>query len=376
MNLSSVISLIGTAIGFLAILIAVFKQKGSFFKKNSFLLMLFCLTYYCLVVFLVDSGGILDYPHFFKTGSPFFYLLAISILWVGQSHLYQKRHFNKWDFALILIPILNIIEFIPFYLNTASEKREYLLDLIADRDQIIYAFEGWIPTFYHYLFSLLIGLGVSFFLLIQSIQQKKAGTVHQQVTSWLGILAAIFFVFYLTGLALLLFDSDDIPIHQLASWLFGLMLLFQLFFLFFKPEVLYGITPFQKSPKLPAVMPLVLEEEEAGEYRKNIEMYFTNNHHFLKQDFRQQHLADYMGITKNRLSQLIFLLYNQHFNQLLNEKRIKVSIDKLHNGEWINFTIEAIAQEVGFKSRTTFNKAFEEITGLTPSQFRKRLEKK
>ena len=80
MDLSSVVSLVGTSFGLLAILIAILKKRGDFFqKKTSFLVMLICLTYYCFIVFIIDSGKALQFPHLFRTGSPFFFTFYPSL---------------------------------------------------------------------------------------------------------------------------------------------------------------------------------------------------------------------------------------------------------------------------------------------------------
>jgi AraC-like DNA-binding protein len=374
MSLTSVISLVATAIGILAILIALFKQKGYVFKKFSFLLMLACLTYYCSIVFIVDSQLVVSYPHFFKTGSPVFYLLAISILWLGQAHLYEKRRLGSWDYVLLLLPVLHFIELLPFYRMPTEEKKAYLLELVADRNQIIYAFEGWIPTFFHYLFQILIGGFVSLFFFLKAFQRSKTSGNKDRTSSWMIVLTATFLAFYTLGLVLLLSDANEIPIHLIASLLFGLMLLFQLFFLFFRPDVLYGIPEPTQSPKPTFSASFALNEEEATDFRSRIDTYFLTHTDFLMDDFRQQDLSEYLGITKNRLSQVIQQAFGKNYNQLINEKRIEVAIRNLQSKTWKHYTIEAIAQEVGFRSRTTFNKAFQEQTGLTPSQFRRKIE--
>lgn len=370
-SLSSVVSLVGTGIGILAILITFLKQKGNSFRKWSFLIMLFCLTYYCFMVFLTDSSEILNFPHFFKTGSPFFYLLGITIFWVGQSYLFGKESLGKWDYLLLLIPILNVIEFLPFFLDSRENKVAYLEDLVINRDKMIFAFEGWIPTALHFIFQLLIGLVASLYILKAVKDQKAITNAKKSVFTWLNSLAGIFLIFYITGIGLIVFDTEELPIHQMAAWLFGLMLMAQLFLLFNRPEVLYDIRSLSKEGKLsrPAI---TLDETAAETYRLRIETYFNTSKQFLKTEFRQEHLAAHLTLPKSRLTQIINQLYGQNFNQLINERRIGIAMEKIETNAWKNLTIEGIAQEVGFKSRTTFNKAFQEKTGLTPSQFRKK----
>jgi AraC-like DNA-binding protein len=374
MDLSSVVSLVGTSFGLLAILIAILKKKGDFFKKASFLVMLICLTYYCFMVFIVDSGKILQYPHLFRTGSPFFYLLAIAILWVGQAYLFDKKKLEKSDFLLLLIPILHLIENTPFYLQSTAQKSAYLQSLLVDRDQILYANEGWLPTSIHYGLQLIFGLLVSGYLIYCTHQEKTKKDSSNAEISWLKALAYVFLTFYILGISLLIFDSQTLQIHSIASWLFGIMLVVQLFFLFFRPEVLYDIKESKKEENI-TVSIISLEEDEVNKYQQVIEDYFRTNDDFLNTDFRQQHLASHLNIPKNRLSQIINQVFDKNFNQLINEKRIEVAIERLESKAWRNLTVEGVAQMVGFKSRTTFNKAFQEKTGVTPSQFRKQMTK-
>ena len=80
------------------------------------------------------------------------------------------------------------------------------------------------------------------------------------------------------------------------------------------------------------------------------------------------------GISKNKLSYIINNTYKLNFNQLLNKKRIEKVIRKLNTDkQWDNLSMAGIGQMVGFKSRTTFTKAFKDNTGMTPSKYIKSL---
>jgi AraC-like DNA-binding protein len=43
----------------------------------------------------------------------------------------------------------------------------------------------------------------------------------------------------------------------------------------------------------------------------------------------------------------------------------------LKNTAFKNYRIEAIAYDSGFKSKASFNRVFKNITGITPSEFKK-----
>ncbi len=73
---------------------------------------------------------------------------------------------------------------------------------------------------------------------------------------------------------------------------------------------------------------------------------------------------------RNNLSYIVNEVYQMNFNQLLNKKRIEVVIKKLNaKDDWDKLSLSGISQEVGFKSRTTFIKAFKSNMGMTPSRY-------
>ncbi|NRA06511.1 MAG: helix-turn-helix domain-containing protein, partial [Nitrosopumilus sp.] len=61
----------------------------------------------------------------------------------------------------------------------------------------------------------------------------------------------------------------------------------------------------------------------------------------------------------------------------INDLRIKYAIEKLKTSETFRkYTLQSIANEVGFKKAESFSRAFQKNTGLTPKYFMKELDKK
>ncbi len=82
-------------------------------------------------------------------------------------------------------------------------------------------------------------------------------------------------------------------------------------------------------------------------------------------------LAEVLSIQEYQLRRLINQELNyRNFNQFLNHYRIIDSCDQLHDSNQSQHSIASIAMDVGYSSLSSFNKAFKEIKGVTPSLFR------
>ena len=62
---------------------------------------------------------------------------------------------------------------------------------------------------------------------------------------------------------------------------------------------------------------------------------------------------------------------NQNFFDFINGYRIKEAKRLLVDPKGELLTILAIAEEVGFNSKSSFNTAFKKITGMTPTEYKK-----
>lgn len=89
-------------------------------------------------------------------------------------------------------------------------------------------------------------------------------------------------------------------------------------------------------------------------------------------DFSLERLAMMSDSKYKYVSQVINEHYQQNFNNFLNSYRIKEACKRMGDlNNYGNYTIEAISESVGFKSRSTFVTSFKRITGLTPSQYQR-----
>ncbi len=102
---------------------------------------------------------------------------------------------------------------------------------------------------------------------------------------------------------------------------------------------------------------------------------FENSNKFSKKYYTLNSLAKELNTNSAYLSKIINDYKHVNFSNYLNNLRIDFAVDQLTKNRSLRFfTIEAIAKEVGFKSRQSFSAAFYKKTGIYPSYFIKRIQ--
>lgn len=121
---------------------------------------------------------------------------------------------------------------------------------------------------------------------------------------------------------------------------------------------------------------LAREEHNDEELRGDIELvrsFFEKSEEIYTPDFNIEKMAASLGIPARRVSKAINKGLSQNFSTALQTFRIREACRRLSpkSEGFSNYTIEAVAESVGFRSRSNFHSIFKKITGLTPSQYQK-----
>jgi len=80
-------------------------------------------------------------------------------------------------------------------------------------------------------------------------------------------------------------------------------------------------------------------------------------------------LADKVGTNTSYLSSTINTHYHVNFKTLINKYRIDEARAQLVSGKFDSYSIDGIAREVGYRSRSNFYQMFKQITGVTPAVY-------
>lgn len=99
------------------------------------------------------------------------------------------------------------------------------------------------------------------------------------------------------------------------------------------------------------------------------------NRFYLNSELTLKSLAENLDIHPNILSKIINDGLNKNFSDFINEYRVNAIVEKLHSGNYDHITLLGLSFECGFNSKTTFNRVFKNLKGVTPLQYKKSIKK-
>ena len=124
-----------------------------------------------------------------------------------------------------------------------------------------------------------------------------------------------------------------------------------------------------------------LDEKSSADVNEEITKQILNGleklkeqEYFLKQECNSYNVAKKIKTNTSYLSKVINSHFQKNFNTYINDLRINYAIVRLKNdSRFRSFSIQSIAEELGYKSADSFTKYFKQDTGLNPSFYIKQL---
>lgn len=121
----------------------------------------------------------------------------------------------------------------------------------------------------------------------------------------------------------------------------------------------------EKSTTLPTA--------EAEQLMSNLQQLMDSEQVYLDPQLSLRGLAYRMSITDKKLSQLLNQHLHTNFYDYVNAYRIALFKEKLHAGMGQQYSIVGMATECGFRSKSSFYRAFRKQVGLSPTEYLGRL---
>jgi AraC-like DNA-binding protein len=374
---------------FLTIYMLLFSKNAAKSYADYVLSILLLVHCWSVILFLIlYSEYILLFPHVFKTGLPLNFLIApCSYLYVRAVLLNEKK-FQKRDVIHLIPFFIVLINYIPFYLLPVNEKVTVIQNSLNYWPDTFKYQAGFLPENFSILFRLILAiiyLVLQWNLILSYKKVHKESSIQIQISNvlkWLKLFTitstVIFFGiigFMLTVFFLPSYYNDDL-LMQIPSLLVSVGFFVMAAYLLTHPEILSGL-PFVKYKEVPSdvindksyMFPYIYINEDYKLEMERIVDYFKTEKPYLNKDLNINQVSVALAIPSRELSFIINNHFGQRFNDFLNKYRIEYITKKINKEYLSNYTIEGIASEAGFASKSTFNLAFKKYHQCTPTEY-------
>jgi len=159
----------------------------------------------------------------------------------------------------------------------------------------------------------------------------------------------------------------DHQVYYPLSLLMAVMVIRLVVVVFYRPATdgSAEASPFPRSPSSAAL------KQKANWLRKKIEAGSL----YQDPELSVSSLAGQLDMPAHELSRIINIGLKKNFADLINEYRIRDVVAKMQDPAFDHITLLGIAYESGFNSKTTFNRAFKQMTGKSPVEYKSDLKK-
>jgi AraC-like DNA-binding protein len=376
-----------------------------------FLGLSFFFVWYALFVdWLNITGLILHYPIFERTGSIAAYLACPFLFIYSRNTFYPGRLWRKTDWILLVPALAYVIYFMPFFLLPAEQKNEIWRLNLGNLKKMLLLRDGWFGSsgFYFGFIYIWIFIIMYFqFRLIAQNRKVKNGfrSIHnRRLLYFVAMISVLYLPLFVPGIFGVLFQLSWFN-DRFIAFSFGLTLSAIAIYLLVYPNILYGFIPevrfskrsltesyqliarqhdivVEQETKPPVLEitgreedssgPIISTEEEIQAELSIVLEVMEKERPFRQQGFTIQSLSNLTGIPVYQLSPLINNSFKMNFTSWINRYRVEYFLEHARDNR--HMTLEALAKEAGFTSRSTFIHAFKKEKGTTPREYLKDLK--
>jgi AraC-like DNA-binding protein len=396
-SLLGIIYLIPMAIVLAVLVMLTFRGK-LLGQRERFYLGGYFLAYFLAgaIAFVVLTPLLSLAPHLFRTGNlPFVLIFPFS--WLYFKEMLKPGKPKLIDLLILLPFVIYVLDYFPFFVQLSAEDKLAIARSLNGYGVKVEYREGWfVPAGGHNLIRNLTMAGI--WLAQANLYRKhicpgnsirECGHAQLKWLRWLLLTQPLMFLPTLVTLLM----QKPVLMASVANVAGLISVLFQGYFLLLHPELLFGTqtreqhsnpAPLSRQVEPEAISnPQVytdrkgkhpsyldsVDEDTLNRIHEFLENSFTKDRQYLNPQFKLADLSVLSGFSPYKLSAYFKKRHDMPFNDYINQRRVVYSMTKLQTGEHFTKTLEAIASECGFHSRTTFIRAFKKLSGKTPSDY-------
>ncbi|QIA08575.1 helix-turn-helix domain-containing protein [Draconibacterium halophilum] len=381
----NLIQLVEISFGFVLL---VFLLKVSTKLKWYFPLAIYVLVVMidCYAELLLQTGLILQTPHFLYVNEPLNLLVGPAIYLYARSQEYQRFKIAKSDIFFLAPFIISLLTYLPTYTLSADDKIvEYqnFGNLEADVENFVWEWiflVGITFTFLALALKRFRNYTEKIKTLYSDIQKKDFQLTQLLIKLCMAIYAmeliSVFLSYYKLPLSLELYNAYDI-VQLIILLLIGYDARTSLKN---SKEIRKGWQKILLEEGQSLIHPIKyansnLTPEQSSTLKVKIQEYMETHEPYLESQIRIKDLAKQTKISTHQISQVLNESFHQNFYEFINSYRVKKAIALIEDPANESLTFSAIGFEAGFNSKTTFYQAFKKATGTTPAQFRRNINR-
>jgi AraC-like DNA-binding protein len=357
---------------------------------------IYALAHYWLVIDFNATLSAILFNHF----TPAYLLVGPLLYFYVRGVLADDFIWKNTDWFHIAPALIQLIAISPYLFTVSfSEKITLVQELTQNSDEVLsMRFNMFFSTLQNSLFrflSVIIYWVISFRLILQFLFKSRSSISYNLqrsvVIRWLLYLHISFLILNtLYAVFLYRFDAELDFLNTQASYTLQTAIAFfiivnNLSLLLF-PELLFGIIRTRSLKSLNVItsdLSLSLDENETQEnvlpfknhdyfleLGNRLKDYMEEGRPYLSKSFNLSEASRSLNVPQHHLTLCIREIFDDNFSGFRNSYRIRDAQSILKDPSNATKTIDAIADETGFSSRTSFYKAFDRITGISPNEFR------
>lgn len=376
----NLVLLIGAAQGFLLAIIILHKYRKLF--ANRFLALLIGL--FSLVLLSLFMSEVRVYR---KIPYLFILLDGIPLLLFPLYYLYA-RHLVHHSTRLTKPEWLHFLPFVLYKLYSVTDlfksKAEMMALIQSVESQNLhgrYMIYNWVIAIQGFLY-----MTVTLAILVRYSEQIKNlfSSLDKIKLNWfrnMTIGATSLLIIFLAGQTFVTAGIHLSHFFDLTSFLFAVFLYAVGYMglvhseIFMEPEVAHSLdSAFKKGNQTKKYQKSGLSEDKAQTIEKDLIQLMEKEKPYVDSGLTLTQLAGRLEISPHNLSEVINTQLQQTFFDFINNYRVEQVKTDLADPQKQQYTFLALALEAGFNSKSSFNSIFKKHTGVTPSEYRKRIK--
>ena len=342
----------------------------------------------------------------------FFSVFLLSIITFFDVLLKFKRPFILKFLFLLIISIVGYVSLIH---SANLNSTRYILHIIICKALLVSAFLNVFTNLYflkYRLHVILLTISLTTFTVVsfyygklfnpEYIESLKGQTLvivkssSLQLPLYLSIIRVLLIFSFISTFVFFLykiinkFGLNNIYFDKIKVWTSSIFIIMIFMVLLYLPlnilkldEVSYSISFFMYVGTVLTILyrPSFLNKSSlkisfGDNFSRNIDLIindldfinnFFTNFYFTNPDASLENFAKVLNVGSNDLYKFVYYKYNMTFSDLVNKHRVEYFVDIIHDPKFENFTIDALAKEVGFSSRQHLYKPFKKFHGGNPS---------